>query len=170
MKLAIFDIDNCLAQSHWREQYIKGDSKGTINWDNFHQLSGLDEVSPITQKKYAELLIDGYRVVFSTSRPAKWRLLTHHWLRRKLDIADHPAIYMRDDDDMRQAEKVKNASLCRIYEYYATLKTDTVIAFDDHPEVITMYRNNDIEAFHWDVNGLIASSLQPQLAGLHKYD
>lgn len=149
MKLAIiWDLDGVLANSDHRLHYIVSDRKNP-DWDSYHKETLKD--LPITTGRILFWALDFYGPYFHficTARPESNRNLTAKWLASA--FIDYDRLMMRKDGDERPGVEVKRDMLNQIKsEGYKV-----VMAFEDHPDIVKMYRMSGVPCFaaddrHW---------------------
>jgi hypothetical protein len=107
-----------------------------------------DEVNPIVNKVIGSLYGDGTvdRVLFVSGRAEVGRAETTRWLRDKAGWWANPSILlMRPDGDYRQDTEVKY----EMWENHIKDKHTVLLALDDRPEMVAMWRSMDIPC--WQV-------------------
>lgn len=115
------------------------DWAGRANLDAFHQESAWCPPIPTTVAAARGHHADGTTVLIVTGRAEKWRQLSETWL----DEAEVPraGVWMRTDGDQRSARIVKAEILAKLQAEY-----DIIHAYDDDPEVIAMWAEQNIPA------------------------
>jgi len=140
-KLAIFDLDNCLANDEWRIPHIRFelDNKLDEKWDKYHSLCGNDV--PANNEWLNGARARGLTPVFVTMRPVKYWDQTVEWIERRLGLAPGTfALYMRPEGDHRGSVELKR-------EIVTNLLANVSEAYDDRPDIIYMYRSLGINAY-----------------------
>ena len=140
--LIIFDIDGTLADISARKHLL---DESPVPWDHFFALSYADApIQPMCDlfRMYRELRPGNCVVGCLTARPARWQNITQQWLRR--EGCDPDMLFMRADDDHRPSPVVKAERADALIKAGWTIK----LAFDDHDEIITMWRERGITALH----------------------
>lgn len=149
-KLAvIWDLDGVLANSDHRLHYIVSD-RANPDWDSYHKET-LDD-RPIKSGLALFWALDffgSYCQFICTARPESNRELTEMWLKRSY-LGTYQKLLMRKEGDERSGSDVKLDMLRQIRnEGY-----DVIMAFEDHPEIVSMYRMSNVPCFaaddrHW---------------------
>lgn len=136
-KIAIFDLDNCLASDSWRLGFINHTLPIEDIYRQYHMMSAFDEAKNVEcVDNYVTL---GATIAIVTSRPEWIRLVTERWLHDKGIHYDQ--LIMRPNDDHRHSVELKpdliflNLDMSKI-----------VIAFDDRHDVLQAYRDHGIIA------------------------
>jgi hypothetical protein len=139
-KYVIFDLDNCISDDSWRIRFIDWTQKSMWErYKDYHRGCGMDE--PGNLHLFREWTKD-YIPVFCTGRPLIVRMPTEYWIRKHLGISK-PILLMRNNDDHRKSFAVKEDMVDSLYHHYDIIPE---MAFDDRPEIIRMYLDNDIAA------------------------
>jgi beta-phosphoglucomutase-like phosphatase (HAD superfamily) len=123
--IIIVDIDATLAASGWRDN-IRPD------WDAYHAASKDDQPNEV-MVELINTLAKHHFIVAVTTRPAKWRRLTMHWL-LKNGCGCINKLLMRPDDDFRPSPVVK-------VELIAPFMAECrhIVALDDRDDVVAAY-------------------------------
>lgn len=145
--VALFDLDNCLANDAWRIPLIRWDlPKEAGRYDAYHAACGRDPVYPVAWELYRAAVRDGKLPIFVTGRPERVREETVDWLKRNI-VDAHKTLHieMRGDTDHRSSVHVKRDAVCRIIRDNVQI-TD---AYDDHEGILAMYRDEfNIQGIH----------------------
>ena len=144
----IWDLDGVLADSDHRLHYIVVD-RANPDWETFHAHTLKD--SPIRSGCTLFWALDFFGVsnIICTARPESNRELTEQWLQEK--CLKPAKLMMRKEGDHRPGCEVKRDMLHELWdEGY-----EVILAFDDHPEIVNMYRTEGVPCFaadprHWD--------------------
>lgn len=137
--MIIVDLDNCIADDGWRIKDIRWQHADPMRrYHHYHMLSAWDNLGNVDIA-----LSDEPRTIF-TARPILMRTITEEWLRRKK--VNYTFLIMRNDSDHRPSTEVKKSMLDGLFFHYGVFKSDIRMAFDDRPEIIEMYRSQDIPA------------------------
>ncbi len=133
----IIDVDGTLADVAGIRHYVVDDPKHR-NFHKFHDAASW--VSPIADvaRVARGLHAAGLPIVVLTSRAERWRYRTRVWL-AKWEIP-FDALGMRADVDTRRDDAVKRDLLERM----RFLGYEPVLAIDDNPQVIELWRSLDI--------------------------
>jgi hypothetical protein len=149
MKVAIFDIDNCIAADSWRASLIDfGTADIDARYHAYHLKLGEDEFK--NQTEFYHWANRSDLVAFITSRPERYRKETQAWLNKNIDGLVHAAQFvmlMRADTDKRRSVEVK-ADLLRVLRHKFpefNFPDDVVAAFDDREDVVAMYQKCGIK-------------------------
>lgn len=144
MKVAIFDIDNCIAADAWRANLIDFNNPDIdARYHAYHLKLSEDKFE--NQAVFYHWASSADLVAFITSRPERYRKETQAWLNKNIDGLVHAAQFvmlMRADNDKRRSVEVK-ADLLRVLRHKFpefNFPTDVIAAFDDRKDVIDMYR------------------------------
>ena len=135
----ILDLDGCIAHDAWRIPEIAWHHPDPFRrYDRYHQLSPWDACGN------EDLFRDRpERILIFTSRPVIYRTLTEEWLKRTELRYAH--LLMRNNDDHRPSAALKRAQLGWLAEYGVRL-SEIVCAYDDRPEIISMYEAAGLRA------------------------
>lgn len=137
--MIIVDLDNCVADDEHRIKHIQWQHTDPMRrYHDYHMLAAWDNVGNIDIA-----LSDEPRSIF-TARPIMFRAMTEEWLRRKR--IEYTALIMRNNDDHRPSEQVKEGMLLMLLSHYGVNKADIRKAYDDRPEIIAMYERHGIRA------------------------
>lgn len=80
MKIAVIDLDGCIADDRWRREYIG--NKSDAEWDAYHSRCVSDDLNEEGIKLIARAMPFDI-VLYNTGRPAKHRFRTAAWLHTK---------------------------------------------------------------------------------------
>ncbi len=144
MRCVIVDLDATLSDPTHRLNHIEGEEK---NWPAFFAAMGDDPVIPaiatlvemIRAASY-EMTEDPVAVVIVTARPDEndYRQITESWL--NLHHIRYEALYMRAGGDFRPDYIVK----AEILQALLDEGYEPLLAIDDRPEVVRMWRDYGI--------------------------
>lgn len=143
--LTIWDLDNCLSNDEWRIKYI--DWRTDDPWARYrmyHTLCGSDKPGNIELFKHWLGL--NAIPVFCTARPEVTRSITQLWINSHFGMLmrDHSinaiSVYMRSNNDHRRSPEVKYDLVQQILRDNEVNEQAIAHAFDDHEDVINMYR------------------------------
>jgi hypothetical protein len=136
MKIAIWDIDNCLADDRHRLHLIDWGKEGDERYLRYNQRMRLDPVAH--QDVFNVMRAIGCRPVFFTGRCEKFRIDTVGYLQEKLGVS-FPEVHMRPNGTVGLTPaKLKERMLRDLLA--VTSSADVVAAFDDLQSVVDMYR------------------------------
>ena len=155
----IWDIDNCLADDHWRQELIEWNKQGDARYQLYNEAASLDVACNVHLFKLFRQL--GARPVFFSGRPEAMRKISQEWLERCYDLTrEDYDLYMRDDGTVGLTpRKCKEAMLINFLRRLGPegQHGEIIAAFDDIPAIINMYRSYDIPAtvlaIHEDLTG-----------------
>lgn len=149
----IFDLDNCLANDAWRIPRIAWHVPNPdLRYQTYHALSPFDEAAN-TDLVHAWAR-QGCSILISTARPSWMRAATLEWMRRKVRL-NPVALFMREHGDHRPSAVLKEEHLERGLAW--CLDRDGLLhAYDDRPDVIAMYRANNIHATQLSIHSVCA--------------
>ena len=133
----ICDIDGTLADVSGIRHYVT-DDPNRRNFTKFHNAASYVHPMPMVVELVQALYAQGFTIVILTSRRNRWYYQTFVWL-RKWDIPFH-FLGMRADDDDRRDDAVKRD----LYEFVVKQGLTPVLAIDDNPIVIHLWRSLDI--------------------------
>lgn len=142
MRAVIFDMDGTLSDPSGRVHHLDGEK----DWPAFHDAMGDDEpihaVAELARILYRAAErgdgIDAVIIVTARHDDPKYRRLTVDWL--DMHGIRYHALYMRKDNDTRRDHLVKADILQQIIED----SYDPILAVDDRPEVVRMWRAHGI--------------------------
>lgn len=136
MKVAIFDLDNCISNDSWRKDIIDFKTEGMHNerWHEYHTLCDLDRIE--NAHMIEQEASEGNKIVIITGRPERYRNKTIGWLNAH-NIEFH-SLLMRGDKDKRTSADVKKELLLRFCNDNAPVEIQ--VAFDDRQDIIDTYK------------------------------
>lgn len=141
-KVIIIDLDNCLADDEWRIPFIEWNKvSGAERYHQYHMLAAFDKAA-----NKEVLLPKFHNTVIFTARPTFYAAPTTEWLRR--NHVQYKHLFMRNNRDTRKSFQIKETMLNALLQdpVNGVAKEDIVMAYDDHPAIIDMYRANGILA------------------------
>lgn len=142
MQVAIFDLDNCLANDNWRLHHIRAElpNEHPAKFEQYHILSPFDRMYMHANNKLYNHLRAGHKIVINTSRPEKFRLSTEYWLQTYRIYPQQ--ILMRPDGDNTESKVLKIKNLVN-----SDIRIDDIIvAYDDRFDVLDAYDSAGINA------------------------
>lgn len=157
----IWDLDGVLANSDHRLHYIVSD-RSNPDWKSFNAATLEDKVIDSGMLLIRALNRATFAVHFiCTARPECVRELTQKWLRMHSIPYHH--LLMRKDGDARPGHLVKLEMLRQIL----AMGYEVAMAFEDHPDIIEMYRMSGVPCYGADPRHWIEGKVQ-QIAIEHK--
>lgn len=139
MRAIICDIDGTIADTRHRLHFIQGKPK---DWISF--FDAMDTDAPHTYViTLLQALSSTYPILLATGRPETHRDMTQAWLQQH--SVPNSLLTMRKAGDYRSDVVVKKEMLVEIRKTY-----DPLLSIDDRPEVIQMWRNNDVPCLSVD--------------------
>ena len=138
--IVFVDIDHCISNAFPRDDMIGAEG----GWDDYHRASINDApVHDIVDLIHA-LAAAKFQIIGITARPAKWRMLTTHWLIKHSIPIHH--ILMRPDDDYRPAKEIKISLAVDFFGSEENLRDKLAFIIDDHPEVVEAFAGLGVTA------------------------
>jgi hypothetical protein len=152
-KIVIFDLDGCICNDVWRIGRIKI-IEGQKVYDEYHEGIGEDSRLSMGAEVLHNAIGRGEFPIFITARPIKYRKKTTDWLRHNLEMANPRDywLFMRDNNDTRPSVEVKKSAIGVVMS--ESRNREIVAAYDDRPDVVSMYRSLGIKAYVLDKNGV----------------
>lgn len=141
MKWVLCDIDGTVSDASARQYLLRNaEEKGiALPWDLFHEAGKYDP--PIQgMVDLINLLNKNYGIAFITARPEKWRAQTVQWLDHFFKF--QYALYMREKGNFERSSVIKHAMMTKLLTAYSG--DSVLMAFDDNPAVVKMYRDNGV--------------------------
>ncbi len=136
MNAVIVDMDGTLCDVSSIRHYVTGNDR---NFDKFHKASLWCPPTPWVAEEVSKFSRDPeWVVIIVTARDARYERETRDWLVKHGIQFDH--IYMRGWGDIRPDYIVKQEILDNMRED----GYEPLIAFDDNPEVVEVWRRNGI--------------------------
>jgi FMN phosphatase YigB (HAD superfamily) len=133
----IVDVDGTLVDVAGIRHYVLADPRRK-NFEQFHAASSYVAPMPLVVETVHALQSAGLAIVVLTSRKERWRHRTRAWLAKWEVPVD--ALGMRADHDERRDDDVKRD----LYGHTRRLGYDPVLAIDDNPIVVALWRSLDI--------------------------
>jgi hypothetical protein len=133
-KARIFDVDGTLCNVSSIRHFVSGDNR---NFDVFHRESVNCPPHLYVVKAAQESETEGIAPLIVTARQALYRNVTAFWL--AMHDVPSEALYMRATGDTRPDYEVKKDILARI-----RIRYDVIEAWDDNPNVIQLWREENI--------------------------
>lgn len=160
MKLfTIWDLDNCLADDHWRQKNIEWDKDGD---DRYRFYNSMLEMDRLAHKNEFDLFIKiGAEPVFFTGRSEYLREPTLRWIHRQLGIVN-PIMYMRPDNHRASPRDLKEVMLTKFFREHMGFGNRIIAAFDDLPPVVEMYRQHNVPAAQLAIHHDLTRAYKPE--------
>jgi hypothetical protein len=137
----IFDLDGTVCDGQqYVELYLKNKPK---RYDLFWQTLDLHGTHEVTLNVLINLYKSGCRIIFCTARSYDGEVQTRKWLEKHIPEIEYK-LYMRGSTDNRKDYIIKSELLDQIYAD----GFNPVLAFDDKPEVVDMYRKRGLTCYH----------------------
>ncbi len=154
MKFIIIDLDNCISDDAWRIQHINWQKHGDARYHDYHSLAPFDVIGNRGTIRHARSI--GQQIVIFTARPVHYAAATRHWLH--IHCVNFKHIFFRNNGDARHSPVIKEWMLRSLLsgEYGDINREDIVCAFDDHPEIVAMYRGYGVNAARLAIHELDA--------------
>lgn len=133
----IVDVDGTLADVSGIRHYVLDDPRKK-NFQQFHGAASFVSPMPLVVETVQALHETGLACLVLTSRQEMWRYRLRVWLRKWEVPVD--ALGMRADADTRRDDDVKRD----LYIRARRLGYDPVLAIDDNPIVVQLWRSLDI--------------------------
>lgn len=149
LRVAIWDIDNCLADDAPRHHLIDWSKQGDERYDVYNAAMAQDRPAHVAEFNLMRAI--GCEPVFFTGRPEKWRAQTEQWLREHFQIK-FPEVHMRPDGTVGLTPVELKRRMLRAYRDFEDRGVQIIAAFDDLPCVVEMYRSYGIEAVQLKIN------------------
>ena len=136
--MIILDIDNCIADDEWRIPRIEWRFKNPMmRYHAYHALAPWDNCRN-------QRLFRDKKCLVLTARPLLYRVMTEEWLRRcGVQIKQ---LVMRNNNDHGSSLRIKTQQLQWLVNLYGVKLEEIEMAYDDRPEIVTMYREHGLQA------------------------
>jgi hypothetical protein len=156
--IVIFDIDNCIADDHWRQPLIDWDLSGDLRYARYNDAMDKDKLcNGEIFKLFMEL---GHTPVFFSGRPEAYRGKTALWLADNLSYTQN--LFLRPNGTKGLTPRaLKERMLRNIEEECIARDIEVVAAFDDIPAVVEMYRELRIPAAVLAIHSDLSGAYQP---------
>lgn len=141
MTIAIFDIDGCVSDDSHRRKHLPKDGKCDKDYERYYDGCMLDK--PINMSMVSFRHAWGSDIVFVTARPASMRKQTMEWLTTHLpkEVRGDFTLHMRPEGNRQPSRELKPEIVLTHYSAH-----DVSRAYDDRPEVVRAYQENNIPA------------------------
>jgi hypothetical protein len=133
----ILDVDGSVVDVSGIRHYVRDDPRNR-NFQKFHAASSYVTPMPMVVEVIQALHTAGLASLVLTARKEEWRYRTRVWLRKWNVPVD--ALGMRGNRDERRDDDVKRD----LYIQARRLGFDPVLAIDDNPIVVKLWRSLDI--------------------------
>jgi len=142
LNLAIWDLDNCLADDAWRIPFVDWHAASVRErYARYHELCIRDRPGNTEEFRRS---VAAAEPLFITGRPDSVRCKTIHWIAQHLGV-DWPRLLMRGDTDHRPSVNVKMEAL--VAELSRLGGAHIIRAYDDREDIVQMYHDTfDIDA------------------------
>lgn len=148
--VTLWDLDNCLSDDGWRIPMIDWSATHPDDrYAKYHAHMAQDFAGNLAT--FVAYRVEGYTPVFVTARPFAFFLDTQRWLHENLGVSLSPGqLRMRPNGDHRPSADIKRQLVADIPP------ARVLCAFDDHPEVVRMYRELGMRAVQMAIHSLDA--------------
>lgn len=134
MKIAIFDLDGCLADDRRRRPLLPAHGVSDPDYDAYHADCGDDPVINADVVRGHQKA--GHHLLFITARPEKYSNDTLAWLHAKFYPLDQFSLLMRPNDDHTPSPTLKVSLFEEDDEFHWG---DVVAAYDDRSDILDAY-------------------------------
>ena len=141
VRATIWDLDDTLVCTRHRLHYIQCTKP---DWMKFHEMMKEDTVIEPAKLVYQALYRLGVMPIICTARPEAVREPTKEFLQG--NGLSYYSMFMRANGDNRSSVEVKAEMLNEIKRQ----QYNVLMAFEDHPEVVDMYRQRGITCWAAD--------------------
>lgn len=140
----IVDVDGTLANTQHRQHHMQSAKK---DWDSFFRAMPHDTVF----KEVREIINLFYKhhtahIILATGRPSQYAKMTLQWL--KEGDVHFSELHMRAEGDGSADADVKK----RMLDDIRKRNLDVLFAIDDRPEVVQMWRQNNVPCLQCDAS------------------
>lgn len=134
MKIAIFDLDGCLADDRRRRKWLPAHGTDKPDYDQYHSDCVRDPLINGDVVRHHQGL--GHHLLFLTARPQKYLHSTLRWLNDNFGEFDRFTLLMRPDNDHTPSPLLK----VQMFEEDGEFQwSDVVAAYDDREDVLEAY-------------------------------
>ncbi len=142
-RIAIFDLDGCVADDRWRRGRIPELANKTTDYDEYNAGIKDDPVLARGAEILKAHLQEGDFIIFTTARPFRAAKDTCEWIARHFQIMPNQdfIIMMRKDNDDRHTIEVKREFVEGFKSFAATSGRRILVAYDDRQDICLMYRD-----------------------------
>lgn len=141
-KYFICDLDNCIADDRPRLHLIDWNKKGVARYHEYN-LRAVDDV--MLHGSEFLLLLEIATPIFLTGRHNSYEAIAREWIASRTGLND-VWLEMRDDDGTTSPADLKRDMWLRLVEGFNLTPDDIVVALDDVPSIVEMYRSFGIPA------------------------
>jgi hypothetical protein len=149
--VVICDIDNTVLDITHRFHLLDGEN---TNWEEFLSVDNVRKDKPMWNTiDVISCLATRYPIIFLTGRNEGTRGITEEQIAsmwRCQPLLNGYELYMREDGDYRKDTEIKK----EMYEKYIEPNYDVLAAFDDKPDIVELWRDLGLTAYHV---GILAS-------------
>lgn len=143
MRVALWDLDNCLADDSWRINFINWSAADLdVRYHDYHRLCSGDTVCNLS-RFFAVHNDNDIEPVFVTARPERVRTMTKSWIRSHITgtFPDDAMLLMRGNRDHTPSLALKRELVHGLRTRdWGDSGLQIVTAFDDRPDIVAMYR------------------------------
>lgn len=130
-KAIIVDLDGTLCNNKQREHFMTGSPK---DWDGFYAGIPDDTVHEWCETIVYNFMKNGFKVLFVSGRPDKYKEMTVQWLRSH--AIPYDLLLMRKTGDFREDFVIKQ----ELYQQEIEPKYQVLFTVDDRTQVVSMWR------------------------------
>lgn len=135
IRCIICDIDGTIANDEHRQHYLQNTPR---DWTGYFNAMNDDKPISYTIRLLSILGEGDDQIILATGRPETHREITHDWM--ELHKVGYDLMLMRKEHDFRPDYIIKKEML----EYLRAHDYEPWLAIEDRPEVVTMWRDNNI--------------------------
>lgn len=154
--ISIWDLDNCLSDDAWRIPRIDWSARCPGDrYAAYHAAAGEDACAVRNAALFKAWRAFGTAPVFATGRPEAIRRETQDWIERHFGIRPtRDSLFMRGDADHRPSVVLKRDMLDLIRAAHPGAQI--ALAFDDHADIVAMYRDEGVAALRLAIHSVDA--------------
>lgn len=148
IKLAVFDMDNCLIDDRHRQRLIEPSKPLSERYKRYHDAMFDDVPFKFGSALLRHLVDEGWKIVISTARPDKYRDQTIHQYHQMVGSSKgFYGLMMRESiDEGVPSAKMKVAKLHQMLQESSGLQpwqeVFEIATFDDRPDVVSAYEES----------------------------
>lgn len=140
------DVDNCIADDHWRHRLIKWHQPPTdARYHDYHLASALDRAANL--EKLAQ---PNSTIIFLTAMPIAYAEVRAAWMRRYK--IRHELILYRPNEDRRDSVELKRAMVRTLILNFGLVLGEVRACYDDKLPVVEMYKEEGLPGIHLQIN------------------